>query len=250
MYKSFEEYYNTVKTPNINDIKIMIENGLDDYNEGLYFACEKSHLEAVQFMIDNGADDFSEILDCVCKAGNLEIFNLILLLINPDIIYERTLNYACYGGNLEIINIIIKQGLDFFGDGLRGACHGGHIKIINLMILKIRDDWGCGDKVDDPENEEMTGIWDVGLHGALDGNHSGIVNLMIMRGARDYKILYHTKNPYVFKLYMKYTGDYNIKIYEKLVINYCPIYYLITYKNLSKLRPLPMDLIRLLQEFI
>ncbi len=246
MYETFYRYFKCVKNPNIDDVKKIIEHGIDDYNDGLYHACEGGHLELVKFMIDNGANEWSEALDYACKSGNLEIFKLILSK-EPTIIDEKTMENACYSGNLKIINILTKEGVDNWAFGLKGACKGGHINIINLMIKNMRYIFNLEDMLND---DEMLDVWNLGLIDASEEGHLELVKLMIKKGANNYSILQRTCNLSIYKLYIKYTKNYSIDNYRAFLINYCLVYYLMTHKNLSKLRPLPMDLIRLLKEFI
>ncbi len=283
MYTTFEKYFKYVKNPNIEDIKKIIE--LDkDYNYGLFWACMAGNLEIVQYLIDNGANNYDDALYSACQGGNLEVFNLILSK-KSVFMGAMTFECACQGGNLEIIDIIINRGPNSWEYGLRGACRGGHMIVIDIMIEKMRNNWTIGNKMANPENEETIFIWNYGLEGACEGgqleivklmiskgandwdkglhcatynywyspfikNRPEIVKLMISKGSRNYRSLEYSHNPSMFKLYMKYSGNYDILKYEKLVIEYDSLYCLMIYKNVSKLSALPMDLIRLLMEFI
>ena len=42
---------------NINIIRLMIEKGANNWNNGLYYACKGGHMEIVKLMIERGADN-------------------------------------------------------------------------------------------------------------------------------------------------------------------------------------------------
>ena len=60
--------------------KMMIELGANNYNWGLELACEKGHVEVVKMMIELGANDYFYL-----KYGNLELKILYIRLTGKDI---------------------------------------------------------------------------------------------------------------------------------------------------------------------
>ena len=61
------EYFNgfldlSCENGNLEMVKLMIEKGVTNLNNGLYNACEDGHSEIVEFLLKHGADDVEEAL--------------------------------------------------------------------------------------------------------------------------------------------------------------------------------------------
>lgn len=61
-------------------VNLAIQMGLNDWNDGLYGACEGGHLDVVHFMIQMGADQWDNGLDaCWCGEGDwMKIADLMI----------------------------------------------------------------------------------------------------------------------------------------------------------------------------
>ncbi len=218
MYLTFEKYFKESKTHDINHIKHMLEVGVWDHKEGLYYsclmgyldivklfieicaklfkysnwyefliyecwnyglcgACHGGHIDIVKLVLEQGAYNYDEGLDIACREGYLEIIDLLILqkslskhyTAKYHIYHEHGLSGACEGGKLEIINLLIKKGVNNWDQGLQGACKGGQLEIINLMASKGANNWNLG------------------LKGACYGGQLEIAKLMILKGADDYE---------------------------------------------------------------
>jgi len=44
-----------------------------DYNEGLFYACKKGHINIIKLMINKGADDFEWGLYYACLGGHTQM---------------------------------------------------------------------------------------------------------------------------------------------------------------------------------
>lgn len=56
----------------------MITKGPDDWNYGLYAACEGGHKDIVELMITKGADDWNWDLKNACRGGYKELVELMV----------------------------------------------------------------------------------------------------------------------------------------------------------------------------
>jgi ankyrin repeat protein len=112
MYSTFCRYFKNVKNPKIEDIREMIKKGTNDFDSGLYGACEGGHIEITKFMIEHGANDW-----------NYGLFG------------------ACLGGHIETVKLMIEHGANDFNNGLYNACCGVHIEIAHLVIKHGADSY-------------------------------------------------------------------------------------------------------------
>jgi len=95
-------------------------------------ACEHGHLEIVKLMIDQGATNWNNGLYIACKYGHLEIVKLMIEQGATD--WNTGLEGACYSGNIEIVKLMIEQGATDWNYGLYIAFREEHMEIIHLMI--------------------------------------------------------------------------------------------------------------------
>ncbi len=81
--------YNSCKGGHINIVKLIIDNGANNFNDGLIWACLCGHIDIIKLMIDKGADNYDNGLIRACKGENhktnKEIAKLLIIKgANPD----------------------------------------------------------------------------------------------------------------------------------------------------------------------
>ena len=134
--------YNKHNTGHLFDVVRPYGFKANDWNGGLYGACEGGHMNIVNLMIEKGANYWNHGLYGACHGGHMNIVNLMI---------EKGANYwtngltnACRGGHINIVKLMIEKGANNWNNGLCGACEGGHIDIVNLMIEKGANNWNGG----------------------------------------------------------------------------------------------------------
>ncbi len=127
---------------------------------------------------------------------------------------------------------MISKGASDLNEGLIGACNNNNLELAKLMIDKGANNFN--DALDYIEGKM----------------YIDIIKLLVEKGANNLNSLHNIENLELYKLYLKNNGENINDHYKKLVIFYDPVYYLITHKELSKIEPLPMDLLRMLKDFI
>ncbi len=95
---------------NMNNVKFLIQKGINNFNGGLYRACGGGHINIVKFLVQKGATSFS-----------------------------LGLRGACNGGHIEIVELMIKLGAKDFKYALYGARRGKHIEIIKILLPLIEN---------------------------------------------------------------------------------------------------------------
>ena len=143
MYSRFGNYFNNTDDAKIEDILQLIKNGANDWNLGIFYACEGGHIEIVNLMIENGADYWNGGLYCACKGGHIDIVNLMIHHGAND--WDEGLYSACYGGHIDIGNLMIKNGANNFID-LKN--------IENLQLYKLFI-YHYPDKIDKEKYEKL-----------------------------------------------------------------------------------------------
>ena len=95
------------KRGNLDEVKLLIDRGADDWNLGFYHACREGHLDIVKFMIEKGANNWY-----------LGIY------------------YACEGGHLDIVKLMIEKGAEYSSRrwGMVEASKREHFDIVKYMI--------------------------------------------------------------------------------------------------------------------
>ena len=58
-------------------VKLMIEKGANDWNNGLEYACIGGYKEIMKLMIEKGANNLQEGLEIANKYNHLEIINYL-----------------------------------------------------------------------------------------------------------------------------------------------------------------------------
>ena len=59
-------------------VKLMIEKGANDWNDGMYSACQRGHMEVVKYMIEKGAKSWNDGIYGACLGGHGEIVKLMI----------------------------------------------------------------------------------------------------------------------------------------------------------------------------
>lgn len=101
---------------NTKIIKLMIENGVTNYDKFMYHACLHGHLEFVKVLIEKGATNWYNGLEGACYGGYPDLMILMiecgatdLNKLNNYLVY----NYMC-GFNADIGNVLISNGANTF----------------------------------------------------------------------------------------------------------------------------------------
>lgn len=115
--------------------KTVSYNVIDIYNDGLIAACEEGYIDLVKLMIENGADNFDDGLESVCCCcGNYDIAKL--MIDKGATVTENHFVYACTQGHLELVKLLIEHGDGTFcyTYGLHLVCRNHHYELIKLML--------------------------------------------------------------------------------------------------------------------
>lgn len=115
-------------------IKILIQNGANDWNGGMCGAAAGGKIRLVDFFIEKGADDWDNgLLHALQHESN---FHLVKLFITKG----ADLNYGLYSAAVYrapmYINWLIENGADDWNSGLLGASLGGDVEIVKFFIEK------------------------------------------------------------------------------------------------------------------
>ena len=92
-------------------VKLFINKGANNWNDGLYGASRGGHKDLVQLFIDKGADDWG-----------------------------YGLYGASRGGHKDLVLFLIDKGANLWNWGLAGASEGGHRELIQFFQNKLKRD--------------------------------------------------------------------------------------------------------------
>lgn len=131
------------KEGNIEIVKLLVEyhtntNNMNNsdrikyLNWGLSSACAGNNLEIVKYLVDNGADNFDDGLLATCFKGTCETADFLVKCGASK--FEKCLAQACHEGHLEIAKFMIAKKATNWNEGLLNACHGGRIELVALML--------------------------------------------------------------------------------------------------------------------
>ena len=120
------------RSGHIDIVKLMIENGANDWNWGMYNACCGGHINIVKFMIKNGANAWNDGMSGACCGGHIDIVKFMIK--NGANAWNGGMFGACRGGHIDIVKFMIKNGANAWNWGLRNACYYKHIDLVKLMI--------------------------------------------------------------------------------------------------------------------
>jgi ankyrin repeat protein len=104
------------KTGNLERVKELISQGVDNLDKALRKASTYGHLEIIKYLDSQGADIHA------CDDGALRL--------------------ASYNGQLEVVKYLVEQGADIHAkddNALRFASEKGHLEIIKYLEDVIRD---------------------------------------------------------------------------------------------------------------
>lgn len=169
-------------------VNIMIENGFNNWNDGMLCACSRGYLDIVKIMAKNGATNWSNGAVRACQNDHIDILKYILTKNNSVATdYNDYLYYACRNGDINLANLLIQKGATSWYRGLSGACIGGHSEIVRMMLKYTNAD----------------------VNNCLRINHAGDVDisyLLIKKGATDLDCLRRTHDLKLYCLYCFYKG--------------------------------------------
>lgn len=117
----------------------MINNFKTDINYGLKMASMKGNYKIIKILFENGANNYDLALLGACKGGYLKIVQEILeKYFIQDISYP--FYYACSNGRTEIINYLLYNKTNYIINctlGIIGAIIGNKEKVIEILLNYI-----------------------------------------------------------------------------------------------------------------
>ena len=129
--------YYAAKNRSLDIIKLLIKNGVTDWNYGLWGAAEGGHKDIVKLMIKKGVTSWSPGLAGAAEGGHIDIVQLMIEKGANN--WNGGLHNAALGGHIDIVELMIKMGANDWHWGLSGARKGGHKDIIKIMEDKIKE---------------------------------------------------------------------------------------------------------------
>ena len=118
------------------------EERISGLNRALLVAVKNNYLDMIKFLIGNGADDFDDALYEAAKAKNFPLVKeIVSLLKNENIHWNKVLLGASRGGIKEIIDYALNHGADYLSMAMLDAARGGHIDILEYLISKGAADY-------------------------------------------------------------------------------------------------------------
>lgn len=164
------------KSGNIKSVNRFLKR-TQDWNSGLYGACEGGHMDLVELMISKGANEWHGAMGSACHGGNLEIVKLIAPKTDRYGSLQYGLREACLAGHFEIVKYLFSKGAYFTNDALYAACIYGNLEIVKFLALQaLQSSQGS-------QSLNNNCDYDIGLYGACVGGHVEIARFMISRGS-------------------------------------------------------------------
>ncbi len=104
-----------------------------DLNEDLINACIEGNVDQVKLLLNEGANDYNTGLSYACYGGYNEHKEIAKLLISlaPNDINSGLFN-ACVGGKIEMVKLMILYGADNFNTAI---WYSKNNKEISLLLL-------------------------------------------------------------------------------------------------------------------
>lgn len=234
-------------------VNLMITNGANGWDDGLYNACSGSNFELVELMLTKGAGSkmLSDIFANISTRFGTDSSNKTRDEIDSKIIdkiiwHEHRYNssagkprligffrVACRNNNIKLIELLITNNAYFWNEGLEQACYGGHPEVVNFMVKKGANDWNMGLRAACSGGHmdmiiAMTAKgandWNGGLEQACRGGHSKIVNFMMNLGADTWDdgffIACRGGHAAVCELLIS-KSDYKVNVFNKAMLEAC-----------------------------
>lgn len=119
--------------------KMLISEGVDNWNVGLTGACSGGNVEMAEFMISKGANNWEESFRYLLNSKNYIPFTLFELLIGSSSAHYTTIDINKFLINaplddVENIKTLIKCGANDWNGGLIRACQISCLNMAKLMI--------------------------------------------------------------------------------------------------------------------
>lgn len=157
-------------------IKLMVQHGANDWNKGLRGSQKGNSVKTAELMIQYGANNFEEILEAcgtICRTkGYQDNIKIAELMIQYTDRLDKGLTAACKGNNVELLKLMIQCGATNFDEGLIAVC--GNTNTNNDDILEmVRCLLNCG----------VTNINEKLLIACKHGCNVQILKLLIDNGA-------------------------------------------------------------------
>lgn len=173
----------------------MIQRGANNCNIGLLGACRGGHIDLINFMIDKGANDWNSGLLGACEEDHIDAAELMLNKGATN--WLQSFKMACLRNNLELIKVFINKNAvnkDILEKGFAMACRQNYTELVNYFInQKISGNqalkWVCANS-DEYLMELLikngagpNGGWNYGLEGACLNGDKNLALSMIKKGA-------------------------------------------------------------------
>ena len=179
------------------------------YDLTMFFAADKGHIEIVKLMIEKGASDFEEGLYVASRNGHIDIAKLMIEKGAAN--YNFAMISASYEGQFEIVELMIEKGANDYNEALVGAAScerrgetekgamiascEAYVKIVKLMLEKGANNYdealeaaangGCIEIAELIIKRGVTNI-NCAVENAADTGNIEMVEFLIMNGANAY----------------------------------------------------------------
>tara|TARA_R110001599_G_scaffold322739_1_gene534055 strand:- start:1159 stop:1965 length:807 start_codon:yes stop_codon:yes gene_type:complete len=125
-------------------VKLLIDEGADNYNTIMASAAKGGHRDIVQLMLDKGAQNFDRAMADAAEGGHIDIVQLMLDKGADD--FNWAMSYATFRGHIDIVRLMLDKGANDFNLTMTYAAKRGHIDIVQLMLDKGANDFNLAMK--------------------------------------------------------------------------------------------------------
>ena len=115
-----------------------LENGippmgfsLDEINSAMTNATLNGHIEIVRLLLQQGANNYNEVLSKAAREGHQNIVELMLEEGADD--YNMAMTEAASQGHQNIVELMLEEGADDYNEAMTYADLNGHISIVDLI---------------------------------------------------------------------------------------------------------------------
>jgi hypothetical protein len=123
--------YNACLKGHLDGAKWCVENGATKLNHALEYACLNGHLECAKLCVEKGADEFNNALRCACDNGHLECAKFC---VDGATQLNWALYFACKNGQLECAKLCVEKGANNLNDALRVSRKRGHLECAKFCV--------------------------------------------------------------------------------------------------------------------
>jgi ankyrin repeat protein len=142
--KLSQELINAAKNGDLENVKVLLENGADvhaENDDALLWASSNGHVEVVKLLLENGADPHAKndaALRWASEYGRVEIVKLLLENgANPHAENDEALRGASSNGHTEVVQLLLENGANPHAENdeaLRWASQNGHTEVVKLLL--------------------------------------------------------------------------------------------------------------------